>query len=209
VVAALLERFGRTYAEEAEISLRDKPSPLYQLFVLTLLLSHRISADLAVNAAKELFASGFRTPERMRDATWQDRVDALGRGHFRRYDESTATTLGDVAVMMLDRWDGDLRRLRDTVDSDPDRIRNLLMEFKGIGPTGADIFLREVQAVWPRIAPCFDTKVTDGAELLDLPTDARKLADLAGSPPQVARLASALVRIALEPDVAKKVKAAG
>ena len=209
VVAAVLERFGRTYAEEAGISLHDKPAPLYQLLVLTLLLSHRISADLAVEAAKALFASGYRTPERMRDATWQDRVDALGRGHFRRYDESTATALGDVAVMILDRWDGDLRQLRDAGDCDPDRVCDLLMEFKGIGATGADIFLREVQAVWPRMAPHFDTKVTDGAKLLDLPTDTHTLADLAGSPPQVARLASALVRVALEPDAAKEIKAAG
>ncbi len=27
----------------------------------------------------------------MSEASWQDRVDALGRGHYRRYDERTAT----------------------------------------------------------------------------------------------------------------------
>ena len=206
-VTALLERFGHTYAEQAEITLEDTPAPLYQLLVLTTLLSHRISADLAVEGAKALFSSGCRTPERMRDARWQERVDALGRGHFRRYDESTATTLGEVAVALLDQWNGDLRTLRDAGDSDPDRIRPLLMEFKGIGPTGADIFLREVQAVWPSVSPFVDTKVADGAKLLDLPAGAHELADLAGSPAQLARLASALVRIAREPDSAKELSA--
>jgi hypothetical protein len=31
VIRALLDRYGRTYAEEAGIRLRDQPSPLYQL----------------------------------------------------------------------------------------------------------------------------------------------------------------------------------
>lgn len=208
-VATLLKRFGQTYAEQADITLADKPAPLYQLLVLTTLLSHRISADLAVEGARALFASGFRTPERMRDATWQERVDALGRGHFRRYDESTATTLGEVAGAVLDRWDGDLRRLRDAGEPDPSRIHELLMEFKGIGPTGADIFLREVQAVWPSISPYVDAKVTRGAELLDLPQDADRLAKLVSSPPEMAKLASALVRVSLDPDSAEEITAGG
>jgi len=47
----------------------------------------------------------------MRQASWQDRGDALGRGHYRRYDERTATMLGDAADLCLERWHGDLRRL--------------------------------------------------------------------------------------------------
>jgi endonuclease III len=197
VVTQLLERFGHTYAEDAGIALADKPAPLYQLLVLTTMLSHRISADLAVEGAKALFSSGYRTPERMRDASWQDRVDALGRGHFRRYDESTAATLGEVAVTILERWDGDLRNLREAAEGEPGRIRELLQEFKGIGPTGADIFLREVQGVWPGVSPYFDAKVIEGAKLLDPPLDGQELAALAGSPAQLARLAAALVRLSL------------
>jgi hypothetical protein len=33
----------------------------------------------------------------------------------------------------------------------------------GIGPTGASIFLREVQDTWPAVAPYVDAKVTSGA----------------------------------------------
>jgi len=87
IVETLLSRFGQTSAEQAGIRLADKPAPLYQLQVLATLLSARISADIAVRAAKELFDAGYGTPERMRKATWQDRVDALGRGGYRRYDE--------------------------------------------------------------------------------------------------------------------------
>jgi hypothetical protein len=107
----LLDRYGRTYAAEAGITLRDKPAPLYQLLVLTTLLSVRIKADIAVAAARELFTAGWRTPAKMRGSTWQQRVDALGRAHHVRYDESTATSLGDGAQLLLDDWHGDLRRL--------------------------------------------------------------------------------------------------
>jgi hypothetical protein len=109
VVEALLDRYGSTYAGEAGIRLADRPKPLYQLLVLATLLSARISADVAVAAAKELFAAGCGTPEGMRKATWQDRVDALGRGHYRRYDERTATMLGDGAELIIDRWKGATR----------------------------------------------------------------------------------------------------
>jgi len=97
VIEELLDRYGETYAKQAGIRLADKPSPLYQLLVLATLLSARISADVAVAAARELFAAGYRTPHRMRKASWQDRVDALGRDHYRRYDERTATMLGEAA----------------------------------------------------------------------------------------------------------------
>src|SRR5436305_8533044 len=107
LLRALLTRYGRTYAAEAGIRLADRPAPLYQLLVLSTLLSARISAAIAAAAARELFAAGYRTPRAMLRASWQDRVDALGRGHYRRYDESTATRLGDGAELALRRWRGD------------------------------------------------------------------------------------------------------
>jgi len=98
IVSTLLDRYGRTYAEDAGIRLAGKPSPLYRLLVLATLLSARISADIAIQAARELFAAGYTTPPAMQQASWQDRVDALGRSHYRRYDERTATMLGDGAA---------------------------------------------------------------------------------------------------------------
>jgi endonuclease III len=196
VVARLvLERHGRTYAQEAGIRLADKPAPLFQLLTLSLLLSARISADVAVAAAKELLAAGYRTPRAMRRASWQDRVDALGRGHYRRYDERTSTMLGQTADLVLERWNGDLRRLHADAGDDPRRLASHLTQFKGIGPAGADIFLREAQAVWPGISPYVDDRVKQGARRIGLPTTARGLSTLAKSPREAAVLAAALVRL--------------
>jgi hypothetical protein len=196
-IRALLDRYGSTYAEEAGIRLADRPEPLYQLLVLVTLLSTRIRAGVATAAARELFAAGYRTPRGMVEASWQERVDALGRGHYRRYDERTATMLGDEARLCLERWRGDLRGLHRAAGADVTRLRPLLTEFSGIGPTGSDIFLREVQAVWGDIRPYVDRKVAAGAQRLRLPTSADGLAGLVAAP-DFPRLASALVRVSLD-----------
>ena len=101
LIRELLDRYGQTYSAQAGIRLADKPSPLYQLHVLSTLLSARISGDIAVAAARELFAAGYRTPAAMGEASWQDRVDALNRGHYTRYQERTATMLGDAAAQLI------------------------------------------------------------------------------------------------------------
>ncbi|MEV1331465.1 hypothetical protein AB0J20_18025 [Micromonospora costi] len=196
VARVLLDRQEHTYAEEAGIRLADRPGPLYQLLVLATLLSTRIRACVAVAAARELFAAGYRTPQAMEAASWQQRVDALGRGHYRRYDERTATMLGTGARLCLDRWHGDLRRLHREAGNAPAALRRLLTEFPGIGPTGADIFLREAQTVWPDLRPFTDRRTLSGAKRLGLPEKPDKLAGLVRDA-EFGRLASALVRVAL------------
>ncbi|MET9908969.1 endonuclease [Streptomyces sp. NPDC006476] len=202
LVRELVGAHGRTFAEEAGITLRDTPQPLYRLLVLALLLSARIRGSIAVATARELSRAGLGGPRRTADADWQERVDALGRGGYRRYDERTATQLGDGAELLLDRWGGDLRRMREEADGDLGELRRLLQEIPGIGPAGADIFLREVQRVWPEVGPYLDRKALDGAERLGLPKDPGRLVELAGDT-QPAVLAAALVRAALDKEVAE------
>ncbi len=202
IVGDLVGAHGRTYADEAGIRLKDTPQPLYRLLVLAHLLSARISASVAVAAARALSEAGLRDPRRMAGAEWQERVDALGRGGYRRYDERTATQLGEGAELLTERWGGDLRKLRDEADGDVSQERRLLQEFPGVGPTGADIFLREAQLVWPEAAPYLDRKALQGARCLGLPDDADRLLSLAGKT-EPAVLAAALVRAAVDKDVAE------
>ena len=196
----MLRRHGQTFAEQAGIRLADKPSPMYRLLVLAVLLSARISASVAVNASKELSAAGFRTPRRMADATWQQRVDALGRAHYRRYDERTSTMLGDGAQLLLDRYGGDLRRMHEQAETVSGMERRL-QELPGIGPTGAAIFCREAQGVWTDLAPYADKRVIDGARRLRLPSSPAGLAELV-SATDLPRLTAACVRASLNDDVA-------
>jgi hypothetical protein len=196
-VRALLDKAGTTYAEQAGITLADKPSPLYRLLVLSTLLSTRIKADIAVAAAQELKSCG--TPRRMLDASWRDRVAALGRAHYVRYDESTATALGDGAQLLLDEYDGDLRKIRG------DDLAKHLLRFPRVGPVGVDIFCREAQVVWPELRPHLDKKALDGARKIGLPADPEELAGLVGED-DVGRLAAALVRVSLDKKLADAVR---
>ena len=206
IAKALVARAGTTYAERAGIRLKDKPSPLYRLLVLSLLLSAPIGADIAVRTAKELARSGYRTPRAMADATWQERVDALGRGHYRRYDERTSTMLGAGAERLRDEYNGDLRRLHDRA-ADRSEVEELLQEFPGIGPSGTAIFCREVQTVWPDVWPYVDDKALKGAKALGLPDDPDRLANLVDRP-DLPRLLAGCIDAATSREVADDVRAA-
>lgn len=203
VVKSLLAEAGHTFADEAGIRLKDQPAPLFRLLVLANLLSARIGAEIAVAAARELFAAGGGTARGMTRMSWQERVDALGRGHYVRYDESTATRLGDMAEQVLRDYDGDLRKLPARAEHEVGRAKELLRMFPGIGPTGSDIFCREAQAVWPWLRPYLDDLALKGAERLGLPTDRKRLADLVPER-DLSRLASALVRAAKDRKLADR-----
>lgn len=210
VVAALLDRHGRTFAAEAGIELdRNTPSPLFRLLCLALLLSARIRADAGVKAARALADAGWTTPAAMAEATWADRTRVLNEAGYARYDESTSRMLGESAGLLLDRYQGDLRRLRDRAEQDPERERRLLQEFTGIGQVGAAVFAREVQAVWPEMDPFADDRALDAADALGLGRDVGTLRELVDGPKDFARLVAALVRCALADDAGAVLDAAG
>jgi hypothetical protein len=73
-----------------------------------------------------------------------------------------------------------------------------------LGPGGADIFTREVQAVWSEFRPHLDAKALDGAAAVGLPRDPSALAELVPGD-DLARLAAALVRVARDHTLAEEV----
>lgn len=196
VTDVLLDRYGQTYANEAGFTVKDTPAPLFRLLVLSTLLSARIGADIAVAAARRLADEGWTTPDKLAATSWEERVHALNDSGYARYDESTSRMLGESVELLLDRWDGDLRKLREDADGDPDAIRTRLKQFKGIGDVGVDIFLREVQGVWDELHPFVDDRTLDSARALDLGDDAAALAKRCDRE-DFPRLVSALVRVGL------------
>lgn len=199
----LLDEAGTTYAEQAGIALRDTPMPLFELLVLCMLASKPINADVATRAAREIFAEKLRTPDAVLGATRATMIDAFGRAGYARYDESSATRLVDIATAVRDDYHGDLRCLAARAGQDTAAAKRLLEEFTGIGDTGADIFLREVQDVWTWVRPHFDDRAIGAARELGLPDDPDALGKLGGT--ACARLAAALVRVSLDRDVREAV----
>ena len=192
-----------TYAAEAGIRVDDKPMPLFQLLVLCMLASKPIDATTAMRAARELFKTGLRTPKTVLASDRRTMISAFGRAHYVRYDESSATRFTDMAEQARDEYSGDLREIASRSQQDIGEAKRMLKKFNGIGETGADIYLREVQDVWTWVRPYFDDRATAAAKQLGLPADASKLASLA--PRANARLAAALVRVALDDDLHRQV----
>lgn len=196
IVRRLVSMAGETYAEQSGIRLRDKPKPLFQLLTLAMLVSKPIGADTAAAAAHHLFKSGLRTPQAVIEADRATMIAAFGRAGYARYDESSATRLYDMAVRVRDEFDGDLRNLAIRCGQDRDRAMAELQRFNGIGPTGAAVFMREVQAVWTWARPFFDSRALAAAADVGLPASPDELGDLA--PRSSAELAAALVRVSLD-----------
>lgn len=198
LVGRLLDRYGRTFAEELDIDIeRNTPGPLFELLVAAILMSARISHGLAIGATAALFGRGLTTAEKMAASTWQERVDALDEGGYVRFDEQTSSWLGETSQYLLERYGGDLRNLREDAGQDPARERELLKQLKGIGDVGVDIFFREVQVAWEELFPFADDVVLEAADRLGLGSSLEDLRGLVGEG-DFPRLVSALVRIDLD-----------
>jgi len=165
-----------------------------------MLSSARIKTDVAIQAAKGLAARGWITAKALAGSTWNERVKVLNEAGYVRYQQRTATLLGNMAQRLLEKYQGDLRKLREKADRRPDEERRLLKQFRGLGDVGADIFFREVQIVWEELRPFVDQRALRGARKLGLQDDPQSLARLAGER-DLPRFVAGLVWTQLEHDV--------
>jgi hypothetical protein len=182
--------------------------PLFELLVLSSLLSANLQADLGVRTARALREAGLTSADKLAAASDEERWQVLADARYLR-KEQTARQLGQLAGRAADEFGGDLRRMRDRALDDGgglDRLREDVEGFTGIGPLGVDIFCREVQAVWPALRPFADDRATDPARALGLPHDAEGLAALVGTE-DLSVVGAALVRCGLADD-ADEVRAA-
>jgi len=208
LVDALLERHGRTFTQTLGIDVAENtPAPLFQTLCLALLFSARIRASIAVDAMRALLDAGWTTADHMARANWQSRVRVLNDAGYARFDEKTSTMLGDASNLLIERYGGDLRRLRNQADRKPAEERRLLKEIDGLGDVGVDVFFRDVQAAWPELWPFVDTKAMDGARRIGLPTGAAELSEFVDER-DFPRLVTALVRMELAGDSDEVVAAA-
>jgi hypothetical protein len=208
IVDALLARHGRTYGEELGIDVaKGTPSVLFRWLCASILLSARISAEAAMSAARALADQGWTTARKMAASTWEQRTRTLNRAGYARYDESTSRMLGDTTGMLLEKYGGDLRKLREEAARDPAAERRLLKECKGLGDVGVDIFFREAQVVWDELYPFAGRRDLDAAARLGLEKDAAALAKRV-SRYDFPRLTAALVRVGLAKDFEKVIEQA-
>ncbi|NJP35556.1 hypothetical protein [Micromonospora thermarum] len=199
---------GRGFAEQYGFRVTNNPSSLFQILCLAVLLARRGDFRRALDSAHALPANGWDSAARLARSLHADRVRVLRENGQRGDVDALATTLGDLARTVVERYRGDLRRLRSAAHHDPARERALLTELPGVDGTVVDLFLREAQALWREVAPVADRRALVAARRLGLGRSADDLAGLAGSgeSERLAWLVGALARVDLEQQYAELIR---
>jgi hypothetical protein len=153
-ILSLLEEYGGSYAVALGIELdRLRPEEVYKWFLAAVLYGARISEKLATRTWHEFEYSGVLTPQHIINSGWDGLVRILDRGGYTRYDYKTATKLLDINHTLLADYGGNLNALHASATDSVDLERRVMALGKGIGPTTAGIFLRELRGRWTKAAP--------------------------------------------------------
>lgn len=191
---------GRGFAEEWGFRVTNNPASLFQLLYLSILLRPRGDYRRAVQTALALRDRGWDSPARMAQSPHDERFRVIRDVSHRRDAREVATTLGDLALTIVQRYRGDLRRLRTQARQDPARERELLKELPGVDDEVVDLFFRDVQTIWREAAPFADRRALTAARRLGLGRSVTELSTLAGSgeSERLAWLVAALARVDLD-----------
>ena len=134
-------------ATELDIDLSSRQEAEYfKWFLASLLFGKPIQQEVAKQTYFEFVKDGLITPQAILEAGWDKLVAVLDRGHYVRYDFSTATKLLEVAKALQDTY-GTITNLLQQSHS-IDEISSRLQAFKGIGPKTAAIFLRDMTPIF-------------------------------------------------------------
>lgn len=121
----------------------------FHWLIVAVLLTRPIKEEVAANVLRTLRRYDYDTPEGILRAGWQKIISALNEARYTRYDESTATQLIEMSERLLEEYDGHIRIMIDKCADAHDLYREI-QRFRGIGPTGAQIFIREIEPIYYR-----------------------------------------------------------
>jgi hypothetical protein len=132
----------KIFSEVLGINLKSgKEEELFKWFLACLLFGKPIQQAVAKRTYFEFEKEKILSPEVILKAGWDKLVEILDRGHYVRYDFSTATKLLEISKELKQRYGSLGNLLRQSKDRKDLEAR--LQEFKGIGPVTTRIFLRE------------------------------------------------------------------
>ncbi|MCK4487148.1 MAG: hypothetical protein KAU38_10355 [Desulfobacterales bacterium] len=161
------------YSEELGIALeRGDDGEYFKWFLASLLFGGRISETIAENTYRTFARHGLLTPRKILDAGWEFLVNPIMRdGGYVRYDGRKSTQILRDCEMLLDQYEGSLKKLHDMSDSNAD-LEAELLAFYGVGPVTANIFLRELRPYWRKADPKPLPIVNEVAKRIGLDLDA-------------------------------------
>jgi len=137
---------GKIYSKDLGIDLKSgKEEEIFKWFLACLLFGKPIQQKVAKKAYFEFKKAGILSPEKILEAGWDKLVEILDRGHYVRYDFSTATKLLEICKKLKEKY-GTLNNLLNQAKNKKD-LEKKLQEFKGIGPVTVRIFLRDLSLI--------------------------------------------------------------
>ncbi|MFC1546558.1 hypothetical protein ACFL4O_02445 [bacterium] len=145
---------SRLYSEELGINLKEKSDKeLFKWLLASILFGARISESTAKKTYKTFEKYNILAPEKILRAGWEFLVNPIMReGGYVRYDEKTSTQILRNCGTFIKKYNGSFDGLLNKAQNNQD-IENKLMEFYGIGPITANIFLRELRPFWKKVNP--------------------------------------------------------
>jgi len=134
---------GKIYSRDLGINLKSgREEEIFKWFLACLLFGKPIQQEVARRTYFEFEKEKILTPEKILKAGWDKLVGILDRGHYIRYDFSTATKLLEICKELKEKY-GNLSNLLKQAKNKKN-LSKRLQEFKGIGPVTTRIFLREL-----------------------------------------------------------------
>lgn len=154
ILARLISWKGLTYSQELGIDLsRGKSSEIFKWFLAAILFGTRISETIARNTYLRFIEYDVLTPQKIARLGWHRLVDVLDSGGYVRYDFKTADKLLEVTHNLMTGYHGDLNILHQLAAGAAELEQRIQDLGKGIGPTTARIFLRELCTIWDKAKP--------------------------------------------------------
>jgi len=167
VVKKLIRHLGEPYSSQIGINLESKKeSEIFKWFLASILFGKRISENIAVKTYKLFDSKNIITSDMILATDWDSLVEVLDKGGYVRYDFSTATKLLELMKSLKDKY-GTLTNLYKQAKNSED-LEVKLQEFKGVGPTTTNIFLRELRAIWKKADPLPSPLIKMAAKNLEI-----------------------------------------
>ncbi len=139
-----MRRKKNTYSKELGIDLKSRQeAEFFKWFLACFLFGKPTQQEVAMQTYFEFVRKGLICPKAILDAGWDKLVEVLDRGHYVRYDFSTATKPLEICKALRQNY-GTLTNLIHQSKNLADLSRRL-QKFKGIGPVTSRIFLRDLK----------------------------------------------------------------
>ncbi len=149
----VLREHGKKYSEFLGIKLKSrKENEIFKWFIASILFGGRINETIALRTYKQFEIDGLLSFKAMRKASWERLVASLDAGGYVRYDFSTADDLIASIGLLEKSYNGRISNVH-KVAKDSKDLEKRLQEFRGVGPTTTNIFLRDLRGIWRKADP--------------------------------------------------------